>query len=171
MAAELSGYTKTCVISFIDLYKKVQRNFSEAREVTKEERAVIGKQFVDIGKKYGLTIKSCAEGNDLEKYGVDCSGCMTVSTFEAALKARLNVPKKKCQRSQCACLLGNDIGNYDTCGHLCRYCYANTNSKLVKENLQKHNPDSPFLLGGAAEGDKIHEARQESWLNTQLSLM
>lgn len=33
MAASLAGYTKTCVISFIDIYKKVERNFPEAREV------------------------------------------------------------------------------------------------------------------------------------------
>ena len=27
MAATLAGYTKTCVISYIDIYKKVERNF------------------------------------------------------------------------------------------------------------------------------------------------
>jgi DNA repair photolyase len=169
MAAELSGYTKTCVISFIDMYKKVKRNFPEAREVKPYERIEIGKKFVSIGKKYGITIKSCAEGKDLEPYGVDCGGCMTVSTFETALKAKLNVPKRKSPRSECACLLGNDIGNYDTCGHLCRYCYANANAGLVKENMLKHNPKSPFLLGGAMNGDKVHEARQESWVERQLS--
>ncbi|SCX95877.1 DUF1848 family protein [Butyrivibrio sp. INlla14] len=36
MATMLSGYTKTCVISFIDIYKKVERNFPEAREVFKK---------------------------------------------------------------------------------------------------------------------------------------
>lgn len=30
MAAYLSGYTKTCVISFIDIYKKVERIFPQA---------------------------------------------------------------------------------------------------------------------------------------------
>ena len=38
MAKTLSGYTKTCVISFIDLYKKVERNFPEARAVSKGDR-------------------------------------------------------------------------------------------------------------------------------------
>lgn len=35
MARTLCGYTKTCVISFIDLYKKVQKNFPEARSAAK----------------------------------------------------------------------------------------------------------------------------------------
>ena len=38
MARTLSGYTKTCVISFIDIYKKVERNFPQARAVYKQER-------------------------------------------------------------------------------------------------------------------------------------
>ena len=33
MAEILAGYTKTCVISFIDIYKKVERNFPEAKSV------------------------------------------------------------------------------------------------------------------------------------------
>jgi len=172
MAEILAGYTKTCVISFIDIYKKVERNFPEAKSVRAADRAMIGKAFVKIASKYGMVLKPCAEGEELAKYGADCSGCMTVHTFETALHSRLEVPKrKKNQRNgQCACLLGVDIGAYDTCGHLCKYCYANSNTKLVKENMKKHNPMSPFLLGESMPGDVIHEAKQESWIDHQLRL-
>lgn len=171
MASFLSGYTKTCVISFIDLYKKVERNFPEVREVSPRDRISLGKEFARIGKKYGMTVKSCAEGNDLAPYGVDCGGCMTVSTFELALGGHLDVPKKKNQRGgQCACLLGSDIGAYDTCGHLCRYCYANANADAVRRNLKLHDPDSPLLLGSLHPEDTIHQARQTSWLDGQLTL-
>ena len=51
MAEVLDGYTKTCVISFIDLYEKVKRNFPEARTVSKEDRIRIGKAFIEIAKK------------------------------------------------------------------------------------------------------------------------
>ena len=51
MAEILAGYTKTCVISFIDIYKKVERNFPEAKSVRAEDRAVIGKAFVKIASK------------------------------------------------------------------------------------------------------------------------
>lgn len=170
MAEELSGYTHTCVISFIDLYKKVVNNFPQVREVNKEERLKIGKAFAEIGKKYGITIKACAEGDELKPYGVDCDGCLTKSTYETALHTKLNMPKRKGQRGACACFLGNDIGAYDTCKHLCKYCYANTNPKAVLYNSKLHNPNSPFLLGSHQPGDKIHEARQESWIDNQLIL-
>ena len=62
MAKTLCGYTHTCVISFIDIYKKVERNFPEARAVTKDERIMLGKEFVRISKKYGMTIRPCAGG-------------------------------------------------------------------------------------------------------------
>lgn len=172
MAEKLSGYTESCVISFIDIYKKVERNFPGAREVSKVDRITIGKAFVRIADKYGMTIRPCAEGDDLGAYGADCSGCMTVNTFETALHARLDVPKRKANQrnGQCACLLGVDIGAYDTCGHLCKYCYANTNAALVKENMRKHDPGSPFLLGKSMPGDVIHEAQQRSWIDRQLRL-
>ena len=112
MAENLAGYTKTCVISFIDIYKKVERNFPEAKSVRAEDRAMIGKAFVKIASKYGMVLRPCAEGEELAQYGADCSGCMTVHTFETALHSRLEVPKrKKNQRNgECACLLGTDIG-------------------------------------------------------------
>ena len=172
MAKTLAGYTKTCVISFIDIYKKVERNFPEARKVQQKDRLAIGKAFIDIAKLYDITIRPCAEGNDLAAYGADCSGCMTVKTYETALNERLDVPKKvKNQRNrECACLLGTDIGAYDTCGHLCRYCYANTNAALVRENMKRHDPKSPFLTGGSEPGDVIHEAEQKSWIDRQMRL-
>ena len=172
MAEILAGYTKTCVISFIDIYKKVERNFPEAKSVRAEDMAMLVKAFVKIASKYGMVLKPCAEGKDLAKYGADCSGCMTVRTFETALHSRLEVPKrKKNQRNgECACLLGTDIGAYDTCGHLCKYCYANANSTLVKENMRKHNPASPFLIGGYMQGDIVREAIQKSWIDRQIRL-
>ena len=172
MAKTLAGYTKTCVISFLDIYRKVERNFPEAREVAREDRIKLGEALIAIAKQYGMVIRPCAEGNWLAKYGADCSGCMTVHTFETALHANLNVPKQKNNQrnGSCACLLGADIGAYDTCGHLCRYCYANTNPDLVKHNMKKHDPKSPFLIGHLHPDDNIHEAKQESWLDNQLRL-
>ena len=159
------------MISFIDLYRKVRRNFPEAEEVGKEERITIGKAFAEIGKEYGITIRACAEGTELEPNGVDCGGCMTVGTFEKALHAVLDVPKRKNQRGgQCACVLGTDIGAYDTCAHFCRYCYANTDAGRVRQNMKAHDPDSPFLIGGCRPGDRIREAAQESWRSGQLTL-
>ena len=169
MCKTLSGHTKVCVISFIDLYEKVKRNFPQARTVTQQERIALGRAFADIGRRYGITIKACAEGNDLAPYGVDCGGCMTRQTFEKAIGSNIIVPKKRSQRAECACVLGTDIGAYDTCGHLCRYCYANYDHENVRRNMRLHDPDSPLLVGKVQAGEIIHQAVQESWIDRQLS--
>ncbi len=170
MAKALSGYTNTCVISFIDLYKKVLRNFPEVKEVKKDQRIDLAKEFVRIGNKYDILIKACAEGTELEPFGVDCSGCMTVPIFEKAIDCSLIVPKVKGARAECGCLLGCDIGAYNTCGHLCRYCYANYDTKTVMDNMRRHNPKSQLLLGELSGAEVIHEAKQESWKDMQLKL-
>lgn len=170
MARTLAGYTNTCVISFIDLYQKVKRNFPEAREVSRQDRILIGKEFIRIAKQYDMVIRPCAEGNELEQFGAECSGCMTLHTFEHAIHGKLDAPTLKSQRSECACMLGKDIGQYDTCAHLCRYCYANVNNEAVKQNRRRHDPDSPFLVGNLEKGDIIHEAKQVSWRNNQMNL-
>lgn len=170
MAKTLSGYTKTCIISFINIYKKVERNFPENRAVSQSERFQIGKAFADIGKKYGITIKACAEGTELARFGIDCGGCMTIDTYEAALNSRISIPKRKSQRAECACFFGNDIGVYDSCGHMCRYCYANSNWDSVRKNMSLHDPNSPFLIGHGSSRDIIHNAPQSSWIDQQLTL-
>jgi hypothetical protein len=172
MAGALSGYTKSCVISFIDIYKKVERNFPGAKKVSEADRIALGKELIKIAGTYNMTIRPCAEGTELAAYGADCSGCMTLATFENAIHNHLHVPKRKSNQrnGQCACLLGVDIGAYDTCGHLCKYCYANANAELVKKNMKKHNPESPFLLGEGMPEDVIHEAKQKSWIDGQMCL-
>ncbi len=170
MCKTLSGYTNDCVISFIDLYEKVKHNFTEVRTVSQQERITIGKAFAQIGKRYGINIKACGEGSELAAYGVDCTGCMTKQTFEAAISSRLNIPNKKPQRGECACVLGTDIGEYDTCGNFCRYCYANYDHDNVRRNMKLHDPESPLLVGRLQDGEVVHQAKQESWIDNQLTL-
>jgi len=172
MARTLSGSTDTCVISFIDLYKKVRRNFPEVREVCEKDRMTLCRTFVEIGRRYGMAIKTCAEGNGLAACGADVEGCLTAGTWERIIGHGLRIPKGKNQRNgACACVLGSDIGAYDTCRHLCRYCYANADAALVKRNAAMHDPKSPFLLGNAMAGDVVHDAVQVSWIDRQMRMM
>ena len=163
IARRLCGATKTAVISFIDLYPKVRRNFPEAREVTQEEQLTLGETFVEIAAKYGMTLRPCAEGQKLAQFGADCSGCQTVAVLENAIGKKLKVPKKNSARKECACFLNGDIGAYNSCGHLCRYCYANANAELVRQNMMAHNPASPLLIGELTPDDKIFNTVQKSW--------
>lgn len=170
MAAELDGYTKVVVISFIDLYEKVKRNFPEVRNVSREDKLFLGQEIIKIANSHGMVVKPCGEGNFLEKYEADCRGCMTIAQYESAIGKRLIVPNYKPSRSECACYLSGDIGAYDTCGHLCRYCYANNDIAQVEINMKNHDPDSPFLVGNYRPDDVIHDVPQKSWIDDQMSI-
>lgn len=170
IATVLEGYTSTVVISFIDLYKKVVRNFPEAREVPDEDKIKIGKELIRIATDHGMILKTCAEGDILAPYGADCRGCMTIECYEKAIGKRLIVPNFKPNREECACYLACDIGAYDSCMHMCRYCYANNDAGMVNKNFREHDKRSPFLTGHSLPGDVIHKVPQKSWADPQLNL-
>jgi hypothetical protein len=170
MAKQLKGYTKTCVVSILDLYQKVKRNAPDIYPPDNDEQLILLKEFVRIGRENGITIKSCYEGQFLSKVGVDCSGCQTQADIERAIGVKLNVPNRKNARGQCNCLLGQDIGIYNSCGHLCKYCYANADRQIVLANMRRHSDRSPFLIGGSQPGDKITLANQKSFIVGQISL-
>lgn len=165
LLSHLNGYTHDCTISFLDLYEKVKKNASDLRPPNKDEQIRIAKAFSKIGKENNITIHSCCENDYLKEYGIDITGCMSQEIVEKAIAKSLNVPRLNKKRESCNCLLGNDIGAYNSCGHLCKYCYANANLSLVKENMKKHIPTSPFLIGQEEPGDKITESKQVSWLD------
>ena len=58
---------------------------------------------------------------------------------------RIAIRKKdnqdKGQRKACCCVVSKDIGEYDTCPHLCEYCYANTSKNKAVENYKRHRKD------------------------------
>ena len=146
------------------------RNFPQAKEVTTEERLVIGEEFAEIADKYDIKMKTCVEGTLLDQFGFDSSGCMTTQIIENAIGNNLKIPKGKYRIRECDCIFGRDIGAYNTCLHGCKYCYANRNMKLVKRNQKLHNPDSPLLIGEVNDGDVVKEVNEPSFIDDQTRL-
>ncbi|MBP3255590.1 MAG: DUF1848 domain-containing protein [Clostridia bacterium] len=166
----LKGYTEDVTISFLDLYEKVKRNAPDIKVPTNEQQIKIAKEFVRIGKENNMIIHGCCENPKLKEFGVDITGCMSQKIVEKAIGFKLNAPGGQSKRivtdkvkNICNCLMGNDIGDYNSCMHLCKYCYANFNKELVKENYKLHNPNSPFLIGESLLEDKVTQAKQKSW--------
>ena len=145
-------------------------DFPEAREVPREQRLALGQEIIRIAAGHGMTVKPCAEGDALAAFGADCGGCMRIGDYEKAIGKRLAAPKRKGARAECACYLACDIGAYNTCRHLCRYCYANAEPAVVLAQSRLHDPGSPFLIGNYMEGDVVHDVPQRSWIDGQMRL-
>ena len=55
----------------------------------------------------------------------------------------------KGQRIACGCMVSKDIGEYNTCPHLCEYCYANASKEVAVRNYRQHekNPLAETITG------------------------
>lgn len=74
--------------------------------------------------------------------------CAIMLTSELyAIKKNNN--KDNGQRQFCGCIVSKDVGQYNTCPHLCEYCYANTSKETAVANWKKHknNPFGEKIIG------------------------
>lgn len=74
-------------------------------------------------------------------------GAIPISGTLYGIKKKNN--KDKGQRQFCGCINSKDIGQYNTCPHLCEYCYANTSKEIAVANWKRHqtNPTAEKIIG------------------------
>ena len=73
-----------------------------------------------------------------------------IVTLDNGLQAIIKSNNKdKGQRLFCGCMKSKDIGQYNTCPHMCEYCYANTSKESALANYQTHqnNPHAETIIG------------------------
>ncbi|OAV71933.1 hypothetical protein Barb4_00304 [Bacteroidales bacterium Barb4] len=159
IAKRLFSYTDKCIISFIDNYKKTERNLKEttARELNDAEIFSISKRVVDIAKLYNIEVQTCTEKYDLDSLGIKHGRCIDNIIIEDIVGYPIESKKDKNQRKECGCIESIDIGEYNTCRHNCLYCYANFNQDAVLKKKERHNPHSPLLIGDITDKDTVKE--------------
>lgn len=172
LASKLSGYTNRCVISFIDYYKKTERNMKSIKQIVidKEKMLFIGEKLSKIANKYDIMIQTCSERIDLSSVGIEHGKCIDDKLISSIVDQQLYIDKDKNQREACNCVTSIDIGTYNTCKHGCLYCYANFSEKAVSTNILKHDANSPMLIGNIEPKDKITDRKMVSYLSNQVSL-
>ncbi len=152
----LKGYVKTIIVSFIDNYKNVRKNlpYLKYRSFTEEDYKLIGENFSKIAKDNNMVIQTCFEKRNLTEYGFIKGECMSK---ELAFKLTGKTYKKWQARkgNACNCVELVDIGVYNSCNHLCKYCYANYDESKVKENINNHDINSSLLIGHINSDDII----------------
>ena len=166
IAKRLEGYTNTCVISFVDLYKKTQKNLqgTQARALSFLEMTNLAARLYSIANQFGISIQTCAETIELESVGIKHGKCIDNTLIEDLLGVKLVVSKDPNQRKECGCVQSIDIGEYNTCAHGCKYCYANFRESVVVHNRAAHDPKSPLLIGTIGEEDCIKERKLFSFI-------
>ena len=75
------------------------------------------------------------------------ANAIKLSETQYAIKKKDN--RDKGQRQFCGCIISKDIGEYNTCPHLCEYCYANASKEKAVENYKRHeiNPKGETITG------------------------
>lgn len=164
LAKSLSGYTDTVVASYLDIYDKVLRNYPEGNRPSQDVQIKLMKELVKIANQFGMTLKTCGEGDTFKSIGADTSGCLITDCYERAWNVKLKVPKRTPSRPECNCYIHVDIGAYDTCSHFCRYCYANTNQQAVRRNRTNHDPQSSLLIGHIGPKDIVKVSSDRKYI-------
>ena len=158
IATELNGYTKNVTISFIDEYNFGGRSVYhsvQTQEIVAAQQILLAEKIAEIACDNGMTVDTCAEKIDLQKFGIEHARCVDSRIFErlngcklSRLKTRYEeLAKDAAQRKECHCVDSIDIGWPNTCLNGCKYCYAISSEAKLEQNIKNYNPTSSLLCG------------------------
>ncbi|MFR8837815.1 DUF1848 domain-containing protein [Bacteroides nordii] len=173
IAYELKEHTEKCMLGFIDHYQHIRTavsrfNIQPLLKADIEEMAVSFKKTVDT---CSIQLDTCTVKVDLTHLGIPGGLCIDNQLVERIAGYPISARKDKNQRDICRCAESIDIGTYESCLNGCIYCYAiKGNYNTVKYNLNKHDKNSPMLVGELQEDDIVKERLVKSLRNDQFSL-
>ncbi len=158
MCELLNGYVSKVIVSFLDNYKNVQKNFGclKPKAFTEKIYKEIGEYFSKYASDNGMVVQTCFENRNLVEYGFVSGDCLSK---ELAFKMTGKKYSKQTMRkgNKCECVQIVDIGAYNTCKHMCKYCYANYIEDIVNNNYLNHDINSSLLIGNLKSNDIVKE--------------
>jgi hypothetical protein len=92
-----------------------------------------------------MVLETCAEKGIFDS--VQPGKCVDPELLSQLFGLSSPTSRDRNQRAACLCAPSRDIGVYDTCGHGCVYCYAVRDDHIACENLSRHDPEGPCVLG------------------------
>ena len=157
----LDGYVSKIIISFLDNYKNVQNNlrYLQVKNFSDEDYKKLGLNFSRIAKEHHIIVQTCGEKKDLVEYGFIKDECLSRSL--AYKLTGKNFPRWQARNNKnCNCANMVDIGSYNSCLHLCKYCYANYDESSIRANVLQHDVNSSLLIGNLNNDDIIKIRRK-----------
>ena len=151
LTEKLAKHTRRVIVSFVDFYKKTERNLAVVDEKFEHHpEAVPGfadfiSNLVAIAEAHEMEMKSCAETRDLQKLGILPGKCIGDGFIRKIFDRDVSHRKDPNQRKECRCVVSKDIGAYNTCIYNCRYCYATSGYDAAKKYFVQHDPDDLAL--------------------------
>lgn len=172
LAKQLSGYTRKCVFSFLDGYRSIESSMAPLVPWVSplKDQELLAKNMAEIAHSYSLSLETCAEDIDLQRYGIEKGRCIDGDLLGQLIQCPLDVQRSKGQRAECGCAESLDIGAYGTCRNSCRYCYAAHSWDRTCDSVERHNPISPLLMGEIGPEDRITERKIFSCRDAQIRL-
>ncbi len=167
IAKRLVGCIDRCIFSFVEMYKKHAINLPELIPITVEDMNEIARGLGRIAAKYGFVLQTCGPEENYARYGIETSGCVTLDILGSANNLQFRNLKHKGFRKGCHCIDSRDIGALNSCLNGCKYCYANKNAQLPRENYSLHDPCSPLLIGHLKPTDRLEPGSQKTFLKTR----
>ena len=172
IAARISPYVRGCIVAFLEPFYSMHTRMPQASLPDNQSKRAFIERILAVAKKYNLCVQSCAAQNDYEEMGLTHKGCYTLDIIGEANGCVFQKIKHTGNRRGCLCVPVRDIGWYDSCPNLCKYCNANRSAGEVKSNVLKHDPHSPLLIGALEADDELTDGNQVSFLSQtrQISL-
>ncbi len=150
LAQRLSGHVAQVMFSFLDIYKKIEKQlaFQRIEPPNDDLKRVIAAEFAAIAKQHHLPIAGCCEPAIAAVPGIEPGRCIDAERLSGIAGRSIQAKRDPSQRPGCACAQAVDIGAYDCCVHGCVYCYANRSAAYVQLRAATHNQTSAILIGG-----------------------